>query len=649
MKQGFIKRAFLFFTLSLALQATGLHAEQTSSGQFSSDQGKSAEVTEGKVYVLPSIIVTANRRATPFREVASSVTVITAEEIEAAQQPQLLDLLRGLPGVDVTRQGGVGSITKVQLRGAKSNHTLVLIDGIEVSDASSTDGAYDFASLNTDNIERIEILRGPQGILYGSDAIGGVIEITTKKGSGTPQVSFSAEAGSHGTTVERVDLSGSRRKGTYSLSVWRHDTDGISVSNQKNGNSEKDGFSGTSISASLGLELFENGLLNINLKSIDALTDIDQFGKMGDDPNMVYDSRQLFARSGLSYSTQDKSFETRASVSLTKHDRENRDRPDANFATAVPFSNFVGSKLKFDFQASVAATSFDQITIGLEREREEFSGEAYGSVQPEVDSRTFGVYALNQLSLGDRVHFTVGGRLDDHDRFGSAWTYRVTAAWELGAFGARLRGTLGSGYKAPTLVQLFDATFGNIDLKPEESEGWDVGIEKFLWNDRISVEFTYFSNRFTELIGFDLNTYQSINTGKASSRGVETSLLLNSGPISSRIDVTYSRSENDLTNLPIIRLPKFKSRFSMNYRPTEAANANLGLTYTGRRYDTDFEDFADKILSSYLVVDLALSYAVWNQVRLTGRVENLFDEDYEEVITYGSLPRSIFLGIKTEL
>lgn len=275
---------------------------------------------------VQEVTVTATRIEAPVNEVSSSVTIITANDIEKKQQYSVAEVLRGLPSIDVVNSGGPGRTTSVFIRGAKSEHTLVLIDGIEAGDAMSTGRSFDFSTLQADNIERIEIIRGPQGTLYGSDAIGGVINIITKKGKGSPGGFVSAEAGSFNTFEARAGLSGGTPAFNYSLGISRLDTDGFSVANEKDGNTEDDGYANTTLSARLGGRPVEDLDIDLTLRYIDADTDLDACGGAGcDDLDYTSNSKQFLGGVHARLSLLDDAWVQRLGLALTDQERRYSD------------------------------------------------------------------------------------------------------------------------------------------------------------------------------------------------------------------------------------------------------------------------------------------------------------------------------------
>ncbi len=605
-----------------------------------------------------TIVVTATRLETPAREVASSVTVIDSEEIERKQKRFVSDLLREVPGVNVVQSGAAGQPAQVFIRGGKSEHTLVLIDGIEANDPFTPGRTFNFGNLTTENVERIEVLRGPQSTLYGSDAIGGVINIITRKGRGELSGFVSAEAGSRDTYRTAVGVSGGTQLVNYSLSLSRFDTRGISAADGGlAGNDEKDGYENTTFSSRLGWTPSEVFGLDLILRYADGEGDLDQMGgAFGDDPNYVFDDEEFFGRLQASLSLMDGRWEQKFGVSFTDYDRRFRDDFDPAHPMTALRSDFRGQLLKFDWQSDFYLSDQHTLTIGLETEEESgrsklFSESMFGpftSIIPEKEARTNSAYVQDQVSLGDRFFATVGVRVDDHEEFGSETTYRVAPAYLIEETGTKLKASWGTGFKAPTLFQLF-SSFGNPDLDPETSEGWDVGIEQQLCGGRVVVGATYFRNDFDDLIDYNPATMTYFNISSADSRGVELAASYRaSEDLSFRASYTRQSTEDNSTGEDLLRRPRDQAAFDVNYTWCEKTNINLNLVYVGERDDLNFAAWpATRVeLDSYFLVNIAAAHDVSDRVQIFGRVDNVLDEDYQEVFGFGTPGIGFFGGIR---
>jgi len=603
------------------------------------------------------IVVTATRIETASREVGSSITVITSQQIEERQNTTVLEVLRTVPALDVIRSGGPGGQTSVFIRGAQSEHTLVLIDGVEMNDPITPGRSYDFANLTTDNIERIEVIRGPQSTLYGSDAIGGVINIITKRGKGRLQGFMSAEGGSFNTWREKGGFSGGNQWTNYSFGIHHWDTDGISAANEKDHNHERDNYENTSISARLGVTPTENFDADLILRYINANADIDNSGGMGgDDPNNKADLKQLFLRTQARLFLFNELWEQKLGFSLTDLDRDYSNDIDWDHPLDLDRSSYEGEIYKFDWQHNLYLHKTNTMTFGIENEEEKGESQYYSESAwgPYADSfqektaRTTGYYLQDQIKLWDSWFTTLGLRIDDHSRFGTETTYRITSAYLIHRTGTRLKGSFGTGFKAPTLYHLY-SQYGEKNLDPEESIGWDIGIEQSIFHDKLSLGLTYFNNDFDDLIDFESGTSRYINVAEAQTQGIEIFASLRPiDDLTFLASYTYTDTEDKETGKDLLRRAQNKFALNVNYQFMDQGNVNLNLVYAGKRDDNDYSNWpATRVeLDNYVLIDLAASYDITGNIQIFGRVENLLDEDYEEIKGFGTPELSAFAGCK---
>ena len=646
--------AVLFLALFVAM--TGVAAAQETESQATAENqvlssDKEEYAPNGKI---EEVVVSATRIEIPVREVGSSVTVISGSQIEEQQKPTVPDVLRTVPGLDVVKRQGA---TSVFMRGSKSEHTLVLIDGIEMNDPVSPGRAFDFSYLTVDNIERIEVIRGPQSTLYGSDAIGGVINIITKKGKGSPEGFVSAEAGSFNTFRERAGISGENSLANYSVGISRLDTDGISAADRDDGNHEDDGLENTSVSGRVGFTPWESFGLDFILRWIDAEADIDNSGGAGgDDPNYTTETQQLYFRSQASLVLMDDLWEQKLGFSLTDYSREGDNDTDADHPDDLSRDSYDGKIIKFDWQHDLYLHETNTLTLGVETEAEKgrsdyYSQSIYGpysSIFGEETARTRSFYLQDRITLRNSFFTTLGVRVDDHDRFGTETTYRLTLAYCINQTGTTIKGSYGTGFKAPTLYQLYSA-YGDENLDPEESTGWDVGVEQSLFGKKLTLSATYFSNDFDDLIDYDTGLWKYINVAEAKSHGIELSAtLVPIGDLTLRAGYTYTDTQDKTTREDLLLRSKNSFGLNVDYRILNKANINLDISYVGARYDNDFSTWpATRVrLDPYTLVNLAVSYDITGTIKLFSRVENLFDEEYEEVKGYGTAGFSAYGGLK---
>ncbi|MBA7490465.1 Vitamin B12 transporter BtuB [subsurface metagenome] len=604
------------------------------------------------------IVVTATKTEQPQAEIGSSTTVITADDLKKTGKENVLEALRSVPGLDVAQTGGVGKLSNIFIRGSGSEHTLVMIDGVEMNDPMSPGRSFDFAHLTVDNIERIEVVRGPQSTLYGSDAMGGVIHIITKKGKGKPKLFISVEGGTYNTFREAIGLTGGTEWLNYSLGISRFDTTGFSSSHKKYGNTERDGYGNTSLSIRVGFTPVKNLNINSVVRYTSARNDLDlNGGEGGDDPNYTDNSKQLFFRTQVNLRLLNGKWEQKISFSLSNHNRNNQNDKDTQHPYDSMKSFYNARMLKIDWQHNFYLHKTNTLTIGLEYEEEkgdsEYSWEsAWGpgrTVFPKKMAYTTGFYLQDGIKLLESFFITLGMRVDNHSCFGSVTTYRIAPAYFFKT-GTKFKATYGTGFKAASLYQLYaPATawcpIGNENLKPEKSKGWDVGIEQYLLEDRLTLGATYFRNDFEDLIQFDW-TRGHINIAKVETKGME--IFISALPLEDLViqgNYTYTDTEDKEIGEKLLRRPKHKGNLSLNYRFSKKGNINLGVIYVGER--DDLYPYPYRVeAEAYTLINLAAFYDITENLQLFCRMDNLFDKDYEEIKGWGTARRSFYGGLK---
>ena len=631
----------------------------------------SAAAAEEQVAKLDEMVVTATRDEVPIEQVGSSITVITAKEIEQQQKQTVAEALRMVPGLDVVRSGGVGQAVSIFMRGADSRHTLVLIDGVELNDPSTTGGEYYFGFLTTDNIERIEVLRGPQSTLYGSHAMGGVINIITKRGNGSPTGFFSAEGGSFYTAKESAGISGGTDLVNYSLSLSRLDSSGISAAASRDGNSEADGYQNTTVAARLGITPTQNSDIDMSLRYTRTRNEADNGGGAGaDDPNRVMRNKELQIRTQGTLLLFDDLWEQKLGVSLNDLTRSDDNDRDADHPVDFQRSEYQGQTVKFDWQHILRLHKSNTLLVGAETKEEKAKSKSYyeyfnawtssvdtsTNIWNEQSARTNSLYLQDQLNLWDSWFSTAGVRIDDHDRFGSKATYRFTTAYLFKQTDTRLKGSYGTGFKAPSLYQLFAPPApamgflgGNAGLTPEKSNGWDIGLEQEISEISTTLGATWFRNDFKDLIAYQNQTYE--NVARAYTQGLEVTVQVNPmNDLMFSAAYTYTQTKDKETGEALLRRPKHKLTADVNYRFFGKGNLNLGLIYVGNRNDLTFHPVTyvqqTVTLKDYMVVNLAASYDVTKNLQLFGRIDNLLDREYEEVYGYGTPGIGAYGGVK---
>jgi vitamin B12 transporter len=571
-------------------------------------------------------VVTANRTVQAQATVGSSVSVITQEQIQQSGQSTVSEVLRGQLGLDVVRQGGPGGVTSVFLRGANSQHTKVLLDGIPLNDPSNATRGFDFSSLSVDNIERIEVLRGPQSVLYGSDAIGGVVNIITTRGSGPLKVRATTMGGSFGTAHTAVQASGGTDKYYYSLGgSWLH-TDGISAASEHRGNTERDRYRNGTVSGRVGVTPSE--LLNVDyvFRYNDIQAEVDDFDFFTNAPvdNLIRQnlSRAFYNRVQVQSFALDGLIEQRVGFNLTDYNR--RDTDPGLFSPP----RFFGQTREVDYLANLQLTDKNLFSVGANYMQEDGTT----TFDPQQSQTRSGVFLNDQIQVGDNWFNTVGVRWDDNSRAGPASTYRLTSMYKFPDQQTNIHGSLGTGFRAPALAESLFA-FGNPNLRPEESKGWDFGLGRNVFDGLLTWDITYFRNDYTDLIVFDFTSFTLENIGRARSSGVEfTSTMLLTETTTLTGNYTLTDTLNADTGLALLRRPRNKLGLTLTrYLWERKGQIGANMLYVDNRLDT-----GSNVLSPYITLNMTGAYRPSDRYELTARLDNLTDTRYEEVFGYGT-------------
>ncbi len=595
---------------------------------------------------LERIIVTATKTEVDESQVGSSNSVVTAKQIDETGDADVYESLRGLPGITVAHSGSSGGLTDVYLWGSKPGHTLVMVDGVEVNDPMSPDRSFDFAHLPSGNIERIEVIRGPQSTLYGSDAMAGVINIITKKGKGKPKFEVSAESGTHETFQESASLSGSTEKADYSFILSRLETGGISTA--KDGE-EKDNYLSSLISSRIGYQLSDNTKLNFILRQVYSKTSLDD-AAFEDDPNYTAWYRDLVGKIEVDQKLQSW-WQHKLSFSHFEAKRKYRDEVDSVDTTEDAQSWYRGDNNKVEWQHNLELAKWNTLTGGFDYNVERGSSDSrdvtWGDSRLDRKSAdNKGYYLQDQLKFKERLFVTPAVRVDDHELFGTEVTYKVSSAYLIEPLDTRLKCNIGTGFKAPSLYQLFDPTYGSQNLKPDKSKSYDFGFEQELFKRKLSFGTTYFYNNFKNMVDYDLSVSKYKNIGRVKTRGIEFFSKIK--PISNLdigLSYTYTKTKDRDTGQQLVRRPQNQAGLDVNWLFWDKLNFNWKTVYVGHNWN----DTANTVkVEPYSKSDLALSYNLSKKFKIFTRVENLLDRKYQEVLGYSTPGRSIYGGFKGE-
>ncbi len=593
------------------------------------------------------VVVTATRIPTPESQVASSITVITSADIAALQTPTLPDVLKWVPGLNVVQTGGPGGQTSLFMRGTNSNHVKVFVDGIDVSDPSNANAAFDPSQFLTQDIEKIEILRGPQSGLYGSDAIGGVINVITKSGNGPAQATADVEGGSFGTFNQTVGVSGSADRLHYSANLEHfHSAETPVTPLDVLAPGERridDYYDNLSASTKLGFDVtdvFDVGLVarytDAHLRSTgdNYLTDFPDPTQSTAETTQYYS--RLFAHNVAFDGALDHTLGVAYSNIKT-----------TDFSPDFGPSENAGTRVKADWQGNIRLAAQEHLILGAEHQRDAIS-------EPiSADINISSGYAELQSGFGERFFDTVSLRYDVNDRFGSKVTYRFAPVYLIKDTGTKLKASIGTGFKAPTLEDLFESFppsfFANPNLRPETSTGYDFGFEQTWLSEELQFGATYYRNIFKNLI--DSNEYFTtlVNVGRAHSDGVESYIAYR--PInaySARLDYTYTESFDDIANTGLLRRPKHKATLRNTWHATSDLSLDATILYTGTWLDNnrEFTNFEPLNAPGFTTVNIAGNYQVNGSLAVYARINNLFDRHYEEPIGFLQPSIGAFAGVK---
>ena len=621
----------------------------------------SSQIVADETLELDEMLVTARLQPISINDVASSVTVITREEIEQRQVKYLSDLLRDVPGFAVSQAGGAGSQTQIRVRGAEANQLLVLIDGVRANDPALGDEfQYQFAL--TSNIERIEIIRGPQSATWGSDAVAGVINIIRKKNVTSQYLAGNVEGGSFSTFNLGIDAGYSGDNFRVSGGVSYLDTDGTNISRVGN---EKDGAENTTANVSLEIDASDAFTFGFTGQVVDATSEFDEIDffvtGLPVDADRVSESEQSFLTGEVRYARSESPFS--ASFSIRLLDSEHQ-----NYADGLWTSSTAAETLELRLRGGWAVAQNHRINFALDQQDIDYSqrGEASFFGDPNQDqSYDVSGYALEYVGKPvSNFTWTLSGRLDDYSDFDDATTWQLAGAYQLSS-ALRLRASVGTGSKTPTFTErfgFFEATFvGNPDLKPESSQGWEVGFDTNWSEGRQTLLLTYFDQDLQDEIDgfvFDLDTFLFTAKNKdtdSKRKGVEAVYDARIGKSwSLGASYTYTdATEKDFTGMSVqeVRRPEHIASLSANYYfANERGNLNVNVNYSGKQLDVFFSPVTftlDRVnIPSYTVVDLAAAWKLTGSLELTARASNLFDEEYEEILGFVRPGRAFYAGLR---
>ncbi len=623
----------------------------------------------------------------PLSEVGSAVTVITAEDIADREATTVAEVLRDVPGLDVVASGGPGQLTTVFIRGAASERTLVMLDGVVLNNPLSPGRGADISKLNVDNVERIEIVRGPQSVVFGSGAMGGIINIITRQGSPSWAGSLRLEGGSHASAFSQAEASGTAAGVGLAVGASLENTQGFSAARRTPEGAaalplpamDDDGYRNLTLDLNLDAKPAENLSLKLTNRYLGGDNELDNYGgSFGDDPNHLMRFSQgvsSLRAQGVFWSGLWKP-ELFFGVNLMNW--STRNDPDADHPRAAETSDYHARNFEAAWRNPFQVSDENLFSCGVDYRREsgdfhyasqyavwdESSGDFLTAAQnldfPERAADLVGVFA-EDLFRFENITAGAGLRYDTHDRFGGFLTYRITPTYHLAATRSRIKGTYGTAFNAPSLYQLY-SVYGNPSLRPETSFGWDVGWEQEVLDERLTLSATYFQTDYREQIAFvtDPVTYAAryVNGGQAQSKGWETALDVSVfAPL--HVRATYTRlTANELVPAsasgpePLLRRADYKATLSADLRAA-GVRLHVEAIRVGPRWDATFDPVSylpvRVRLAPYTLVNLAAAYAVAPAAEIYVRIHNLLDADYADVLGYTAERLAAFGGVQVTL
>ena len=600
------------------------------------------------------VVVTATRTETPAEQLGASVTVITGEEIDTRRYPTVDEALRGVPGVDIRRSGSFGKSTSISIRGANPNQVQVLVDGMRVK--SPTLGQVDLSDLSPELIERIEVIRGPQSTLYGADAIGGVVNIITRRGKGPVSAWTTQEVGNWDTLRSAAGVSGSKGAFDYSFGVSHFES---------NGRGKNDGLNQDSLATRLGLSLPGQTTLSLAVRLNQS--DIGVPIKFVDDPAPIVPTIDPNARQESDTVIINLGAHTRPVTWWESEVRVGRYWNRLNFidppdpfacppATFGPPCNFPGlfkvERREVEWLNHFHVGTWSTSTFGVEYRRETADVQGTNAFGPTMETVS-GLFQ-QQLRFFDRLFMTAGVRVEDNDVFGRSVTERGSLSFLIKETGTRIHGGAGSGFRVPTFNDLFFPGFSNPTLKPEESFSWDAGVGQKLWGNRIRLDATVFKNSFTNLIACCVPLSvppfaATANINRARSEGLEftaeVDLLAN---LAAAVNYTYTETRDFAANTWLPREPRHRWNVRLAWEPVK----RLSLWSEVHVVTEQWEPLGAVYNSGHTRVDVGGAYRLlerWGHVKsvdLTARVQNLLNEHYAEVRGFPALGVTGIAGVR---
>ena len=608
---------FAFFTLILSF----LLSEYSYSQELDTNSLNSSEIE--------NITIRSTRIPAGAKDIGSSLYIISEDQIKARGFKDAIDAISSAPGVTSKQNGSFGGVGTIRIRGASSSQTLVLVDGVPVNDSSSPAGGYNFEYLNTSNIQSIEVLKGSQSTLWGSDAIGGVINIYTKQPEST-SFGASAEIGSFGLKRGSADINFAGSNSRFRVSTSKTSVDGISKADEKDGNSEDDGFESESYSMSGSIDL-DSLILKGSLSYMESQVEYDSYGfatgvQDGDERS---NTDEFIGSISAIFDLFDDKLQNSIFISQSDINRDYYSNGSFSFGAE-------GKRELIRYQGNIEVNEFNKVAFGLESEESKV----------DVDESTIdGSFLLYEFRPNSKIIISTGIRNDDHEGFGSKTTRRISGTFKP-SDNLIIRSSWGEGFKVPTIFQstyfCCGATSANSSIRPETSTSYDFGFELFFNEMNSNFSITYFDQDINDQINFSFGVGGYENIDKVNSEGFEIALDYQISKLMS-LYLNYSYIDSvDGNGSSLFYVAKDSGEAGLIYEPNNSYSGSIIARYNGSES------------SSYGKIDPWIRFDVNGSYRLSGanelyfRIENLLDEEYQQIFGYGTPERSGFIGLRTK-
>ena len=580
---------------------------------------------------MNEVVVTATKSKMPAREITRAVTVIEGENLPESRGSLMVDALRDVPGTFVRRSGTEGRTTSLVLRGASATQVQVTIDGAHV--ASPTTGFFDFQSFSPDNLERIEVMRGPASVLYGADAMAGVVNLTTRRGEGPLSGSITQEVGNRNTFREMAALQGAVGNWHLSGSASRFDTSGVS---------QNDDFGDSSFSTRVGYDFSKENRLDVSVRHTLSVVGLDD-GAFQPDPNRKDRLRQTIG--SAQWENRWTPWWTQTLRFSPSVDRLIDNDPSDRETQADSFFKLSTQRYGAEWRNRFTPVKWDTATLGLEYEDRQADNHSFSKAQS-----TRAVYLQNQWNPVEPLTVITGVRKFRESAFGSDHVWDASASYFFDPIGLKLRGGFGQGFRAPTLNELFFPNFGNPLLGPEKSETFEAGWEQTLLKDILSWAATFHRTNYEDLIQtvkINSTTFAPLNVGKARVDGIETEMEWH--PLKAwtmKGSYTVTSAHDNATGDELLRIPNNTAGLGLKYAAGRWETRLDGLMVSSREESTGTNS-RNKV-EGYFKLDFYLRYRFKDWLKGYVRIENLLNRNYQEILGFPAEGTTWTIGVRLE-